>query len=53
MDKKGVTHVLKLGDKYEQLAKNELGEASGCTPAIPQGRVYIRTKTSLYCIGKD
>jgi outer membrane protein assembly factor BamB len=53
VDKKGVTHVLKLGDKFEELAKNELGEASGCTPAIPQGRVYIRTKTSLYCIGKD
>jgi outer membrane protein assembly factor BamB len=53
MDKKGVTHVLKLGDKFEELAKNELGEPSGCTPAIPQGRIYIRTKTSLYCIGKD
>jgi len=53
MDKKGTTHVLKLGDKYESLAKNALGEDSGCTPAIPQGRIYIRTKTSLYCIGKD
>jgi outer membrane protein assembly factor BamB len=52
-DKKGTTHVLKLGDKFEQLAKNELGEETGCTPAIPQGRIYIRTKTNLYCIGKD
>jgi len=53
MDKKGTTHVFKLSEKFEPLAKNELGEASGCTPAIPQGRVYIRTKTNLYCIGKD
>jgi hypothetical protein len=52
-DKKGTTHVFKLSEKYEQLAKNPLGEETGCTPAIPQGRVYLRTKTSLYCIGKD
>jgi len=53
MDKKGTTHVFKLSDKYEPLAKNELGEEGNSTPAIPQGRIYIRTKTSLYCIGKD
>ncbi len=53
MDKKGTTHVFKLSDKYEALGKNALGEESGCTPAFPQGRIYIRTNTSLYCIGKD
>jgi outer membrane protein assembly factor BamB len=52
-DKKGVTHVLRLGDKFEELAKNELGQETVCTPAIPKGRVYIRTKSSLFCIGKD
>lgn len=53
VDKKGTTHVLKLGDKFEEIARNELGEECGSTPSIPKGRVYLRTKTNLYCIGKD
>lgn len=53
VDKKGFTSILKLGDKYEQVARNALGEDCGSTPAIPKGRIYLRTKTALYCIGKD
>ena len=53
MDKKGVTTIFKLSEKYEQLGRCELGEECSCTPAFPQGRVYLRTKTSLICIGKD
>jgi len=52
-DKKGGTTVLKLGDKYEQLAQNSIGEACDSTPAIPEGRIYLRTEKNLYCIGKD
>jgi hypothetical protein len=52
MDKKGVTLVFKASDKYEELAKNPLGEKATCTPAIPDGRIYLRTDKNLYCIGK-
>jgi outer membrane protein assembly factor BamB len=52
MDKTGVTVVFKLGDKYEELAKNVLGEKSNCTPAIPEGRIYLRSDRFLYSIGK-
>jgi outer membrane protein assembly factor BamB len=53
MDKKGVTVVFKLGDQYEKLALNPLGEKATCTPAFSEGRIYFRSEKNLYCIGKD
>jgi outer membrane protein assembly factor BamB len=53
MDKRGVTVVFKLGDKFEKLALNPLGEKATCTPAIPEGRIYFRSEKNLYCVGKD
>ena len=52
-DKAGKTHVLKLGDKFEQVAENTLGEPCDSTAAIPEGRIYLRTLKNLYCIAKD
>ncbi len=52
-DKKGKTLVIKLGDKYESLGVNTLGEPCVSTPAIPEGRIYLRSDKNLYCIGKD
>lgn len=48
----GQVHVLKAGDKYDRVAKNELGEGTQATPAIADGRMFIRTEKSLICIGK-
>ncbi len=53
VNRAGVTLVFKLGLKYEELARNPLGEKSDCTPAIPQGRVYLRSTKFLYCMGKS
>jgi outer membrane protein assembly factor BamB len=47
---KGETFVLKAGDEYEQLAKNPLGEDTQCSPAVSGGRIYLRTKSHLWCI---
>ncbi|HLY07987.1 MAG TPA: PQQ-binding-like beta-propeller repeat protein [Planctomycetota bacterium] len=52
-DKKGNTVVLKVDEKFEQLAFNSLGEAADSTAAIPEGRIYLRGPKNLYCIGKD
>jgi outer membrane protein assembly factor BamB len=52
MDQQGVTIVLKLGDTYEELARNPLGEKADATPAIPEGRIYVRSSRRLYCIGE-
>jgi len=53
LDKNGDTIVFELADEYKELARNVLGEKARCTPAIPEGRIYIRTAKHLYCIGKD
>jgi outer membrane protein assembly factor BamB len=38
--------------EFEPLATNELGEEILGTPAIANGRIYIRTNKALYAIGK-
>jgi len=44
--------VLKPGGQWEVLAINDLGEECNATPAIADGRLYIRTRNTLYCFGK-
>ncbi|MGE3807592.1 MAG: PQQ-binding-like beta-propeller repeat protein [Gemmataceae bacterium] len=50
----GVSYVLKAGPKFELLAANNLGGASttGASPAIAAGRIFLRDRQTLYCIGK-
>jgi outer membrane protein assembly factor BamB len=52
-DIKGHTVVFKVDSKFEQLAFNDLGEPCDSTPAIPEGRIFLRSAKNLYCIGKD
>jgi outer membrane protein assembly factor BamB len=53
MDRAGVTHVFKAsGEKFERLAENPLGEKADCTPAVVEGRIYLRSLKFLYCAGK-
>jgi outer membrane protein assembly factor BamB len=39
-------------DGYKRLAKNSLGELVYSTPAVANGRLYIRGAKHLFCIGK-
>ncbi len=50
LDSDGVTHVISSGDKYELLAANDLNRQSWGTPAMANGRIYLRTVDQLYCI---
>jgi outer membrane protein assembly factor BamB len=43
--------VLRAGLKYELLAVNPLGEKSHATPAVANGRMYLRTYSHLFCLG--
>jgi len=45
----GYVTVLTAGPKPRVMAVNELLEASYATPAIADGRIYIRTVRRLYC----
>jgi outer membrane protein assembly factor BamB len=47
----GVVSVLKAGPEQELIAANDLGEPIFATPALAEGRVYVRTQAALYCFG--
>jgi len=48
----GVTSVVAAGPKFEVLAENPLNDYVLSSPAISDGRIYIRTAQYLYAIGK-
>jgi len=50
----GRSYVIKAGPTLEVLAKNDLdgNGTTGASPAVANGRIYLRDSTSLYCIGK-
>ena len=49
--KSGVITVLKAGPEQQILSTSELDDEIYATPAIAGGRIYIRTRSSLYAFG--
>jgi outer membrane protein assembly factor BamB len=49
---KGEVYVFEAGPKYKLLAKNAIGEPVSASPAVADGRLFIRSKEHLFCIGK-
>ena len=48
----GQINVIKPGKMFECIATYELGESCYASPAISEGRVYLRGFKHLFCIGK-
>jgi len=48
----GVVTVLQAGDALKVLARNRLGEAISATPAIADGKLYLRTAGHLFVFGR-
>jgi outer membrane protein assembly factor BamB len=51
LNDKGVTHVVRPGPKYELVATNELDEGAFASPALSDGRIFIRGERTLFCLG--
>lgn len=49
----GEVFVLDAQPTYKLLARSELGETVRATPAVADGRLYVRGARHLYCIGKS
>jgi hypothetical protein len=48
----GRSYVIKAGPKFEVLATNELDDGPDySTPAVSEGRIFIKGKSFLWCIG--
>jgi hypothetical protein len=48
----GRVSVLKAGRQWELLAVNDMGEEIHATPALSGGRVYVRTKSAVFCFAE-
>jgi len=49
----GQVSVLKAAGDWEVIVVNELDDEVYATPAIADGRIYIRTRSALYSFGKS
>jgi outer membrane protein assembly factor BamB len=47
----GSTTVIRPGRKLDVVSKNSLGESMYASPAVSDGRVYLRGEEHLFCIG--
>ncbi|GAG98530.1 unnamed protein product, partial [marine sediment metagenome] len=48
-------YVIRLGDKYEQIAINSFTDGGdfSASPAVSDGELFIRSTRMLYCISKE
>jgi outer membrane protein assembly factor BamB len=49
----GVVTVIKPGPKFESVAINAIGEKMYASPAISNGKIYLRGFQHLFCISKE
>ncbi len=49
----GVITVIKPGVSFEVVAKNTIGERMNASPAISNGKIYLRGEKHLFCIGEE
>ena len=53
LDRSGKMHIVKAESKFSLVAESQLGEATDCSPAFSDKKIYIRAKKNLYCIAKN
>ncbi|MBM3737635.1 MAG: hypothetical protein FJW39_17790 [Acidobacteria bacterium] len=51
LSQQGKAAVVKAGAEWEIVQVNDLGEEAFATPAVIDGRLYLRTRNALYCFG--
>jgi outer membrane protein assembly factor BamB len=47
----GITYVVRAGTSLDVVAQNDLGAPILASPAVMDGRIYLRTADALVCIG--
>ncbi len=53
VNRRGEVIVLAAGDKFEQLARNSLGDDCFATPAVVNGAIVFRTASQLMSVGGE
>ena len=52
LSQEGKITVLKAGAQWEVLAVNDLGDEINASPALANGRLYVRTRSAVYCFSQ-
>jgi outer membrane protein assembly factor BamB len=52
ISEEGKLSVIEAGAQWKTLAVNDMGEDAHSTPAILDGRIYVRTHGTLYCFAQ-
>jgi outer membrane protein assembly factor BamB len=52
LSEEGTTYVVKAGVEFDLVGKNVINEVALATPAVADGRLFLRTANALYCIAK-
>ncbi len=47
---KGEMTIVRPGEQFQQIARNEIGEETNASPAISNGRLFLRGDKHLFCI---
>ena len=48
----GVITIIKPGTQFEMVAQNSIGERMNASPAISNGKIYLRGDAHIFCIGE-
>lgn len=49
----GLITVIKPGPTFDAISRNPIGERMNASPAISNGKIYLRGYKHLFCIGKN
>jgi outer membrane protein assembly factor BamB len=52
LNMEGLTTVVAASPRFDRLTENQLDEETIASPAVSQGKILIRGRTWLYCLGK-
>jgi outer membrane protein assembly factor BamB len=47
----GRSYVVRAGPKFEVLATNDLNDRSDASPAVADGKIFLRGRNYLWCVG--
>jgi outer membrane protein assembly factor BamB len=48
----GKSYVVKAGAEFEIVGESDLDDRNGASPAVADGRIFLRGRKRLYCIGR-
>ena len=50
LSREGELVIIEAGDSFKVLGRSQLGSGSSSSPAVANGRLYLRTEKALICI---